>query len=565
MSRSAALGSTETTRRLTPRQSRPRSARDVRMVSSMEPSNLTNRRSSTADQAPRETNNRVASSPSGAGLPTPPSPVVVRRVRIAPDPLPTVRRRAKKTAGAVKRTTPTERVDPRGGVHLKHLPSKAGQGLTAVDRRDPYWQELLGGSLGDWWAASQLRRQINAGSRPERPVIWPHHVAIERIFTTPKYKTRIALMGAVHAWSTLTTEQAATLVGDRAARDPAARPLGTLFCADLIDLGTTSVLQLGRIHVPGVTALRPAHTNVFAKEITNRISWSEWQSITGGQPWGPRRLHARHNILGAEFCLRYAEYSRDVIGIVGERFCTPDQLAGAGAGLPPIKDDRHSADAALIRGDGARIAIEIVAHTSTADINKKTLWWAKLLAERPVALSGLSVIFVIVGDVKHRRTDARPAVYKAIQNAVARHPGSHTSRTAERIGVVTWEELFPGPHLVSSDFNKLRFDRPTGPPGGLWHVAEALNPASVPGPSDAARLTLLRCIPNLSWMGQTPYWYRTAPPPVGIETHWLAHRILEGGGYPDDCGRRRRGGGVLDPALPLGNTPLHLLQARALT
>lgn len=453
--------------------------------------------------------------------------------------------------GAVRRTTPVERVDRTGGIRLENLRSKAKPGLSAADRVDPYWEPIWGSTSGGSW--SSVADQV-AADDTDTPsgFAMPPAAAIDRVLTaTMRYK-RIAMLGAINSWATLTTHQAATLIGDAPSIDHKAAVITTLFASGLIDLGRSNPLSLFGFAVDDVRLLRPAGEDVFKKRIAPRLSLPEWTSITGGRPWAPHSEYPRHNVLAAELALRYAEYSDDIIGILGERFCTSDLLAGQGAGLEPIASDKHRTDATLIRRDGARIAIELVAYASPR-LAWKVRWWTKLLASRPNC--GLSVIFVIAGDVKGTRTDVRPAVYKAVQAAVREHPGPHYARTAERIGIVTWRELFPAAHVLAWDFFTLQVDRHTGPRHSPWQAANALDPNVLPGPPGKTAETLLQCIPNLAWMGQTPYWYRDAPLPVGLRRHPFANLALATGRNPDHSRLKRERHRLTDPAFPLSRTP----------
>lgn len=433
------------------------------------------------------------------------------------------------------RVTPPERVDIAGAWRWADLTSACRlDGLDAGGRLDPYFDGLWGsGSGASWLSAGLARRQEAAGlGRLQRELTLDVEEALQ-VFERPRgLDDRIAMLGAVFSWRTMTVEQAAAFVGNPHLASPTTTSSAALFAAGVLDLGVFSN-GLRNSSLVGRGALyRAGKGDGFDTEIKHRLSWAEWVSVTGGQRWAPSSNYDRHNILGTELALRLAEYSEytGVAAVLGERFCSLDLLTGTGLGNKAVAGGQKAADLCAVRSDGLRLVFEMTANTGT-HFNNKVDRWARILAEYPLETSGLCVVFVVIQHPERLADDGgylpRARTYQAVAAACKQFPGSVRDRVAERMGVATWREWFPQRGLVHHAFLRLRVDRPTGRGTDLWEPADFLDPSPTGSrggvPSVASRSFTPRnpeairaVIANAALLGNTPHWLRDCVRPPDL-------------------------------------------------
>ena len=82
---------------------------------------------------------------------------------------------------------------------------------------------------------------------------------------------------------------------------------------------------------PRTAVYRPSNTTVFDKRVAPHLTFPEWVSVTGGQPWSSASQFDRHNLLAAELGLRLFEYA-DIGTVLGEKLSSIELLAGSGLG-----------------------------------------------------------------------------------------------------------------------------------------------------------------------------------------------------------------------------------------
>lgn len=424
-----------------------------------------------------------------------------------------------------ERTTPFERFGPdeQGAVwSLTDLSSACPDAhLAAPERIDPYWGGLwLGGGSALWSSYALLRRQAAAGMVRLPAVLAGDSAAALATFggisacNGVKRRDRIALLGALHGWRTMSAQQASAFVGtDLSSRRHPRRVVTDSVLAGLIDVGTSIADRSAGLFGPH-TLLRPSKGDTFDRRVTPHLTWAEWLSVTAGQQWTAAGQFDRHNVLAAELGLRAGEYL-DVATVLGERFSTTDLLTGTGVDQPEVTVDQRTADLTIVRHDGARVAIELTA-TVSKYFGLKVAKWARVLAERGTEDNGLSVIFLVAPPPDGSSVDistVRSQVYQAVSAACRNHPGPLHDRVAARIGVATWREWFPRSHALSEHFLAMRADVALGQPGpGLWESMAFADPAE--RPLHAKNPGVLRAVSdNASMLGQTPYWMRTGVPP----------------------------------------------------
>ncbi|GAB2734562.1 hypothetical protein GCM10027273_11820 [Nocardioides pakistanensis] len=410
------------------------------------------------------------------------------------------------------RVTPPERIDTSGAWNFTDLSSACPhESVDAARRLDPYWDSVWDfGSNASWLTPDKARRRAGAGlGRIPRGLDLGEDEAYRRVVSMRGWRERLALLGSVFAWRTLTAEQAAAFTGSPRLASTTGPEAAAMFASGLIELGVFSD-GLTSTSLTGRDALyRPSRSNVFESRLTDDLTWAEWIAVTGAQPWTGPTTYDRHNVLATELGLRLAEYA-DIGTVLGERFSTVDLLAGSGIGRDPVVADQRAADMTVVRPDGMRIAVEITA-THSSHFFEKVAKWARLLAERPFGTSGLCVVFVVAENPDRfdqkdgHRTRAR--TYQAIAAATKEFPGTVRDRVAERMGVATWREWFPARGKVNDAFMAMRVDRPTGTGAHMWEPCDMLDPASRPfTPADSFNATAV--LDNSALLGGTPHWIR---------------------------------------------------------
>ena len=283
----------------------------------------------------------------------------------------------------------------------------------ALSRIDPYWSGMWDrGSAASWYARPRTEMRLDSGLLGSFPRQFLHDpdAALARFLLPQNRVEAISMLGVLHSWRTATAEQVACFTGSRRFLAPYNQPSADAISAHLLDVGIAADEPATGRFKKRTVLLRPSRSDVFEERVMPRLSWGDWLSVTGGQDWDPGGQYDRHNVLATELALRAAEYA-DVATVWGERFCSVDLLTGRGAGLEPIDGDQRTADACLVRNDGLRLVIEMTANQNHS-FEKKVNRWARLLAERPLAETGVMVEVVRGGVVGVRR---QPQVTVAVE------------------------------------------------------------------------------------------------------------------------------------------------------
>ena len=369
-------------------------------------------------------------------------------------------------------------------IALTDLFSVCAPEFSAVNRIDPYWDGIWasGSSEASWVSRSLAERQVDAGLglMPENFKM-SRDEALASVAATYRWRTKLKMLGALDTWRTLSGEQLAAVVGDRAIMSSKSKLIASLFCSELIDVGVFHNMLLPVDKRERSNLFRPSRSRTFVNDIEPLLTYPEWVSITGGTPAQAGGLYDRHNLLASELGLRIAEFC-EVGSVIGEKHTTVDLLAGSGLGLNVPDPDHRRADLAVLRPDGLRVAIEITA-SSSYGFSKKVRRWAEILQERPLEMSGLTILFVLAASPERENSKGfheRTQMYKTIAKAVREFPGRPGDRTARRMGVVSWRDWFPSKGTASADFENMRAYFPTGPRDDLWHRADLLGVNGLP-------------------------------------------------------------------------------------
>lgn len=400
-------------------------------------------------------------------------------------------------------------------VHLSELTSKCAS-LAAPSRIDPYWGGQWALNSDAVWSSAKLAQSQQTSGIGHTPAALQieEKKAVQNILSPRGWNQRLDLLSVVDSWRTVSAEQAAAFTGHRLLANPTTSGVPSLFAANILDLGAFSSGLFGTRTPLSNMIYRPSYSRVMEEEIIPHMTFAERVAVTGGYGWTSGGQYDRHNLLATELGLRVAEYLK-VGTVLGEKMSTYDLLAGSGIGRQFSKEGAAKrADLTVVRPDGLRIAVEITASMSD-NFDAKVRSWAKLLSERPLETSGLTVLFVAADHPEKIRanTDAgtssvRGRIYAAIKRAVREFPGTSMDRIAARMGVATWREFFPASHVASERFMGLTADFALGAAGEKWKSVDMMDTVALPF-SPSPYFDAEAVITNASHLGAVPHWLRT--------------------------------------------------------
>ena len=339
-------------------------------------------------------------------------------------------------------------------MHASEATSRASEGLATHDRHDPYWDRLWAPGSTPVWFTEAIARELSAtrAVRINRRLLTEKDNALRLLRSNRGRAQRLAAWGVIDSWRTVSAQQLAAFTGSTLFLDPNYSASAASFALGLIDQGTYSHPLTG-FNLNRLTVYRPSNTDVFEQHVAPTLTWPEWATVTGGLPWSSAGRPGRQNILAAELGLRAAEHL-PIGAVLGEKFSTPDLLAGTGLGKAAIPGDRRPADGTLIRQDGLRIAYELVT-TASDSFEQKVRRWARLIIQRPLETSGLTVLLIAAPHPdRPRHTAADPAheIKRRLKRVLQEFPGIGQDCPAARIGYAHWEDWFPERHLLSEEF-----------------------------------------------------------------------------------------------------------------
>ncbi|SDH40454.1 hypothetical protein [Microbacterium sp. 77mftsu3.1] len=405
-------------------------------------------------------------------------------------------------------------------------------------RADPFWSGMWRtGSIGDWYSADDFRALRDAGL-VKSPAWLSMSVedAAERVLLPRNRETILRVLAALDQWRTMTVEQVEALTDTPKIAHGNASIISVMWNAGLIEiceLGAT--FKQGDRHREGLL-IRPTKPGALLREFEKTLSYAEWVSATAGLGFDADRQFARHNVLATDLGLRTAELA-NVGCVLGEKLSSMAMLAYSGVGADvPTSGVANGSDLTLVRPDGLRIAVEVTASISGGWFYEKVEKLVRVLHRRPLAQTGLCVLFVVAPRRDAASTEPREILRKVkrdVQKAVLSYPGTATDPTSARVAVTSWPDLFPSATEVADDFRYLPVERPTGPgyigdpnAENVWERTQMLNPDAVPfTPDDPAAMTAV--MENASGLRGVPHMLRGKVRPV------LSDIVLERFGLPE--------------------------------
>lgn len=351
------------------------------------------------------------------------------------------------------------------------------EGLSHLDRRDPYWMPFVADRAAAW---------VDPTLDGEADLI----AAVERLLRGKKLRERrLRTLGAVGQWRTLTADQSRAVVGQEAA---------TRRNSDVEVLHAAGVLERQVLFYASESGqwtqtrvYRPCTGRAASRLLDSVTPW-EHIAVTDERPWGRGPSYSRHNVLAAELGLRAAEYTW-AAGVVGERV---GSLRGDGSA--PI------ADVTLYRPDGLRVLVEVTATASTKDAEKIERY-AEWLRENPHV--PVVVLFVVAvpagrGELNYVTSGLRRHIDEACDWS------SKSDNLEDRFGVVRWKDWFPSAHEIDSSFETLRVEQPVFG-GGDWRETDLFERGVLEGrcgKEDVHRMTRARASAGC------PFWLRVDNP-----------------------------------------------------
>ncbi len=386
---------------------------------------------------------------------------------------------------------------------------------TAADRVELFWSGVRSAPTGhvamSWSSRAALERYRASGiAHPRALQLGSQDEARGRVIARPR---RLAALGAIHLWRTMTSEQVAAVVGSPLMSSSRSIDLRLLLEAGLVQRGGAFAGER-RVVVP--TLWRPDVTDV-ALHFLDQLSYAEWLGVSACQKWSCGSQAAWHNLITTELSLRVAELTP--IGTVfGEL------LAGVRLLFPfdeRLAKSRRSADAVWVRDDGLRIVVEMTANAAATFQARLEHWIDVLLGD---AERSTVVCFVDVSDPDNDRNRPDHLVRRAVASAVSSSPERVRARIAERVCLVRYRDWFPGLGLVHPSFFGLRVERPTGGPGARWEPVDLLDPYAVvftPADPVAARAPIV----HAGDVYGVPHWLRGP----GLDLEAVVRRLA---GFP---------------------------------
>jgi hypothetical protein len=391
--------------------------------------------------------------------------------------------------------------------------------LRGANRRDPYYTAQFSTTAHAIWLESEIARlQESSGARPVPAWLRATKVRDDFSWTEQREMRRqmLPVLGAIHAWRTLSCDQLASFTGQPNLRSGRSPRVSQLWANGIIDVGAAPTGTGVTLGGPHGMLYRPAArqgADQFAK-LDVSLTLPESIAVTAGSAFNSAHSADRHAVLCAEASLRVAEFL-PVQAVLGDALNSITNLlthsrhpAKAGSQLCP--------DAVWIV-NGLRVCVELTA-TASQSLAKKAHLWAQLLEKHTLDDTGIVVLFLTV-DRKdlEGRTSHNPVITqtkRALAKAVRDHPGAFQQWTGSRVFVADYRAFFPATAAVSADFLDLMADQFSGDPEQPWQTVSLLDPETMPF-APTGGWDPIAVVRNAGALFQSPFWLRNdAEPPA---------------------------------------------------
>lgn len=385
--------------------------------------------------------------------------------------------------------------------------------LRGSNRRDPYYTAQFSTTAHAIWLESEIAKlQETSGTRPVPAWLRATHDRDNFSWTEQREMRRqmLPVVGAIHAWRTLSCDQLASFTGQPNLRSGRSPRVSQLWANGIIDVGaapTGTGVPLGEPHGMLYRPAARQGADQYAK-LGSSLTLPESIAVTAGSAFSSAHSADRHAVLCAETSLRVAEFLPvqavlgDALNSIGNLLTHSRSPAKSGSQLCP--------DAVWIV-NGLRICVELTA-TASQSLTKKANLWAQLMENHTLDDTGIVVLFLTVDRQDlDGRTSLNPVLTqtkRALSKAVRDHPGGFQRWTGSRVFVADYRAFFPATAAVSSDFLDLMADRFTGDPEQPWQPVSLLDPETAEF-TPTGGWDPLAVVRNSTALFQTPYWLRT--------------------------------------------------------
>jgi len=351
--------------------------------------------------------------------------------------------------------------------------------LIGCDRLDPYYDGIWTTDPHGltWASASLLRARQEAGLITGSLGLYgtPKHAARARMTRTGTpwdVETKVAYLGALQSYRTLTGEQLTAITGIDVNSKTGRRTLSDLFALDAIRIGSPVTIGTPARTDHGALVYQLHNAYALRKEVGQYLTAEQQEQILGHRDW-QAGVADRHDMLSAELLLRLAQPSRGntIWTVLAERQSHIFDIAINRFGLhhPPRLTDR-AADATLVLNNGSTVFVELTA-SRTPGLAAKLESYARMLANFTARENGAILLVLVAPDPFHG--DITADIERAVIDAVRKHPGSPTNVVADRMLIAEWPDWFPERHHASNDFLNLRARRINPRTRAmLWETAE---------------------------------------------------------------------------------------------
>ena len=389
------------------------------------------------------------------------------------------------------------------------------------ERDDPQWDDPL---TDPQWP-SRSRGRTGRSGRRFRSV----DEAFERLTRDRRRPHANNLLAAVGSWRHLNTGQLVAITGS-------SRNTVLSYARDLADAGLLEIAvrpqeadDVWRLPARQGSSAGSDPTAAALRRWVGSLTPGERFALTaGGDPGRGRRQSHRHDLVAAEIGLRLMEARNDLAAVFGETHASARAIFGTDQATA-------IADLCVVRGDGLRVAVEVVGHSTRTALTDKILRWARgydeTTARRAAAngraltprdwsparnshhQTGVIVVFVNAATTHHDTFARNLRAAHADALTAAALSGSATPATRRQVALARtqilladWTEWAPTARAFTTAFVSLKAWG--SPDGTRWEPVNVLDdgPGGIPfHPDPPDKFTYPAAAAQL--LAATPEWF----------------------------------------------------------